>query len=141
MTLAVNNETTLAEVNAAFRRYETALGENNVADLNMLFWISPHAVRYGAAEILCGFDEIAAFRAGRPSLRLQREIFGTVITTFGKDFATASTLFRRQSAPGKLGRQMQTWVRMAEGWRIVAAHVSFMDDADGMAGGRHEQRA
>jgi AtzH-like len=58
---------------------------------------------------------------------LARRISRTVITTFGRDFATASTLFERDTVPGKIGRQMQTWARLPEGWRVVAAHVSLID--------------
>jgi hypothetical protein len=118
-----------AEVEAAFARYEAALIGNNVADLNELFWRSPNTIRYGIGENLYGSDEIAAFRAARPSTGLQRRLWRTVITTYGRDFATAATLFVRDSVPGKTGRQMQTWARMPEGWRVVAAHVSLINAA------------
>ena len=137
-TQVIDDPAILAEVTAAFDRYEAALGANDVRVLVELFWDAPQIIRYGASENLYGSVEIAAFRAARPSQGLARRIFGTVVTTFGTDAATASTLFRRASLPGKLGRQMQTWVRMPEGWRIVAAHVSFIDDPDGSLGGRHE---
>ena len=123
--MEVNLPDVVAEVAAAFARYEAALVSNDVATLDALFWDSPHTIRYGITEILYGSAEIQAFRAGRPSAGLARSLERTVITTFGRDAATASTLFRR--APGKLGRQMQTWVRLPEGWRVVAAHVSVMD--------------
>ena len=116
-----------AEVEAAFARYETALTTNDVATLQALFWADPHTIRYGIGENLYGHDEIGRFRAARSPVGLQRRIFRTVITTYGRDSATASTLFERDSVPGKVGRQMQTWVRMPEGWRIVAAHVSLID--------------
>lgn len=116
-----------AEVSAAFARYETALVTNDVATLQELFWRSEHTIRYGIAENLYGHDEIGAFRAARAPVGLARRISRTVITTFGRDFATASTLFERDTVPGKLGRQMQSWARMPEGWRIVAAHVSLID--------------
>ncbi len=121
---SINLPDVLAEVAAAFARYEAALLSNDVATLDTLFWDSPHTIRYGVGEVLHGADEIRAFRAGRPAAGLARMLERTVITTFGQDFATASTLFRR--APGLLGRQMQTWVRLPEGWRVVAAHVSLM---------------
>jgi hypothetical protein len=92
-----------------------------------LFWRSGHTIRYGIGENLYGSDEIAAFRSARSPVGLARRISRTVITTFGHDFATASTLFERDTVPGKFGRQMQTWVRMTEGWRVVAAHVSLID--------------
>ena len=135
---AINDPDTLRDVTAAFARYEKALGDNDVAVLDELFWDAGHTIRYGAGENLYGSAEVAAFRAARPSKGLARRIFGTVITTFGADFATASTLFRRAGTPGRLGRQMQTWVRMAPGWRVVAAHVSLIDDPDATLGGRHE---
>jgi hypothetical protein len=116
-----------AEVEAAFNRYEQALVSNDVATLQALFWDSPHTIRYGIGENLHGHDEIGAFRAARSPAGLARRLSRTVITTFGRDMATASTLFHRDTAPGKVGRQMQTWVRMPEGWRIVAAHVSVID--------------
>jgi hypothetical protein len=118
-----------AEVEAAFARYEAALVSNDVATLQELFWRSELTIRYGIAEILYGSDEIAAFRAARLPVGLARRISRTVITTYGRDFATASTLFERDTVPGRIGRQMQTWARLPEGWRIVAAHVSLIDAA------------
>jgi len=115
------------EVDAAFARYETALMANDVETLQALFWNDPLTIRYGITEILHGWEEIGAFRAARSPAGLARTISRTVITTFGRDFATASTLFHRETAPGRVGRQMQTWARMPEGWRIVAAHVSVID--------------
>ena len=117
----------VAEVREAFSRYEKALVENDVATLDALFKDGPHTIRYGAAEILYGFGEIAAFRAGRSPAGLARSLSRTVITTYGRDFAVASTLFHRPTTPGRIGRQMQTWVRFPEGWRVAAAHVSLMD--------------
>jgi len=118
-----------AELEDAFRRYEVALTTNDVAVLDELFKNAPYTVRYGATEVLHGYAEIAAFRAARPSQGLKRALIKTVITTFGRDFGTASTTFRREGGT-KLGRQMQTWVRFpGEGWRVVAAHVSLMDEA------------
>jgi hypothetical protein len=117
-----------AELEDAFRRYEVALTTNDVAVLDELFKNAPYTVRYGATEVLHGYAEIAAFRAARPSQGLKRALIKTVITTFGRDFGTASTTFRREGGT-KLGRQMQTWVRFpGEGWRVVAAHVSLMDE-------------
>ena len=117
----------VAEVREAFSRYEKALVENDVATLDALFKDSPRTIRYGAAEILYGFGEIAAFRAGRSPAGLARSLSRTVVTTYGRDFAVASTLFHRPTTPGRIGRQMQTWVRFPEGWRVAAAHVSLMD--------------
>jgi hypothetical protein len=123
--MQVNEPEVLAEVTAAFRRYEAALVGNDVAVLDELFWNSPHTLRYGVGEHLYGFAEIAAFRAGRPATGLDRTLTRTVITTYGRDFATASTEFTRPGNP-RTGRQTQSWVRMPEGWRVVAAHVSLM---------------
>ncbi|WP_428537769.1 oxalurate catabolism protein HpxZ [Rhodopila sp.] len=116
-----------AEVEAAFAGYEKALMANDVDGLQALFWNSAHTIRYGIGENLHGYDEIGAFRAARSPIGLARTTSRTVITTFGRDFATASTLFQRPALPGKVGRQMQTWARMPDGWRVVAAHVSVID--------------
>jgi Protein of unknown function (DUF3225) len=118
----------VAEVIAAFERYENALVSNDVATLDALFRNDPRTIRYGAAEILYGYGEIAAFRAGRSPAGLARTLSRTVISTYGRDHAVASTLYHRPTMPGKIGRQMQTWVRFAEGWRVVAAHVSVIDE-------------
>ena len=121
--IPVNDPQTLAEVTAAFDRYERALVTNDVATLDELFWDSPHTLRHGVGESLHGHAEIAAFRAARPSAGLARTLARTVITTFGCDFATASTEFRRDGV-ARTGRQTQSWVRTEHGWRVVAAHVS-----------------
>lgn len=125
--MEINRPDVRAEVEAAFARYETALVSNDVATLTELFWTSEQTIRYGIGENLYGASEIAAFRGARSPVGLARRISRTVITTYGDDFATASTLFERETVPGKIGRQMQTWARMPEGWRIVAAHVSLID--------------
>ena len=117
----------VAEMKAAFARYEKALIGNDVAELDAIFHDDPRTIRYGGTENLYGYREIAAFRAARSPAGLVRTLSKTVITTFGHDFAVASTLFERASAPGKIGRQMQTWVRFAQGWQVVAAHVSLID--------------
>lgn len=117
----------LAEVTAAFRRYEAALVANDVDTLNELFRDSPLTIRYGINENLYGYAQISAFRAARSPVGLERTLQNTVITTYGRDFAIASTEFRRPSAGARIGRQMQSWARFPEGWRIVAAHVSLID--------------
>jgi Protein of unknown function (DUF3225) len=117
-----------AEVEAAFAAYEVALTTNDVETLDRLFLNSPRTIRYGIGENLHGFDEIAAFRAGRPSVGLERMLERTVITTYGRDMATAWTLFRRATIPGRIGRQSQVWARTPEGWRVVAAHVSVIPE-------------
>ena len=124
--MEINVPAVKAEVEAAFARYETALVTNDVDALQQLFWNSPNTIRYGIGENLYGYDEIGAFRAARSPVGLQRITSRTVITTYGNDFATAATLFHRETAPGRVGRQMQTWVRTPEGWRVVAAHVSII---------------
>jgi hypothetical protein len=116
-----------AEVEAAFQEYERALVTNDVAVLDALFLKSERTIRYGIGENLYGHSEIAAFRAARPSVGLERILERTVITTYGRDMATAWTLFRRTSAAGKIGRQSQVWIRTLEGWRVAAAHVSLID--------------
>jgi len=117
----------VAEVRAAFDQYEVALVNNDVAKLDALFRDDPRTIRYGGGENLYGYAEIKAFRSARSPVGLGRTISKTVITTYGREFATASTLYERPSAPGKIGRQMQTWVKFPEGWRVVAAHVSLID--------------
>jgi hypothetical protein len=117
-----------AEVEAAFAGYERALVSNDVATLDRLFLDRPTTIRYGIGENLYGYAEIAAFRAARSPLNLARTLERTVITTFGRDFAVAATLFRRTTATGKIGRQMQSWVRTTEGWRVAGAHVSIINE-------------
>ena len=120
----------LAEVSAQFARYEAALVSNDVAVLDELFHADSRSIRYGVAENLYGHDEIMAFRAARSPVGLGRKTARTVIATYGRDTAVASTLFYRDHLAGKVGRQMQTWIRFPEGWRIVAAHVSIIADPE-----------
>lgn len=117
----------VAEVTAAFERYEAALVGNDVATLDAFFCDDPRTIRFGAGENLYGYAGIKAFRAARSSAGLARTLSKTVITTYGRDVAVASTLYHRASAPGKVGRQMQAWMRFPQGWRVVAAHVSLID--------------
>jgi hypothetical protein len=126
MSLEVNIPDVVAEVTAAFMRYEKALTGNDVAVLDELFLNSPLTLRYGVTENLHSYDEIKDFRAGRPSAGLERDIYNTRITTFGRDFATANTEFKRKTS-SKTGRQSQTWIRTPEGWRVVSAHVSLLE--------------
>jgi hypothetical protein len=118
----------LAEITAQFERYEKALVSNDVAVLDELFRADKRSLRYGVGENLYGYDEIMAFRAARSPIGLGRKTARTMITTYGRDTAVASTLFYREQLVGKVGRQMQTWVRFPEGWRIVAAHVSIINE-------------
>jgi hypothetical protein len=118
----------LAEVTEQFARYEAALVSNDVVVLDELFRADKRSLRYGVGENLYGHDQIMAFRAARSPVGLGRTTARTLITTYGRDTAVASTLFYRESLPGKVGRQMQTWIRFPEGWRIVAAHVSIIGE-------------
>jgi len=129
--IEVDRPDVVAEVTAAFERYERALGENDVAVLDEIFRVDPRTIRYGGGENLYGHAEIAAFRGARSPAGLARTISRTVITTYGRDCAVASTLFHRASVPGKVGRQMQTWVRFDHGWHVVAAHVSMINEPTG----------
>ncbi|MEM7694126.1 MAG: oxalurate catabolism protein HpxZ [Pseudomonadota bacterium] len=122
--MVINDPAVLAEVSSVFAQYEEALVTNDVATLDALFWDADEVVRYGGGETLYGKAEIDRFRRARAPVNLGRTVERCVITTFGQDFATASIHFSRDSAPGKQGRQMQTWARLPEGWRVVAAHVS-----------------
>lgn len=121
----INLPDVVAEVSAQFARYEHALVNNEVEVLDELFWNSPHTLRYGATENLYGYEAIRDFRAQRPAQGLARDVLRTVITTYGRDFATANIEFRREGSP-RIGRQSQTWMRTPQGWRVVAAHVSLM---------------
>lgn len=123
--MEINLPDVVAEVTTAFQQYETALVHNDVAVLDKLFWQSPHTIRYGATENLYGYEAIANFRRDRSPSGLDRTLSNTVITTYGRDFATANTEFQRQGT-GAIGRQSQTWMRTSEGWRVVSAHVSLL---------------
>jgi hypothetical protein len=125
MTLEINLPDVLAEVDAAFARYEDALVNNRIEVLDQLFWPSSRTVRYGATENLVGIEAIRAFRAARSPAGLARRLANTVVTTYGRDFATTMTEFRRDG-DSRVGRQSQSWARFADGWRVVAAHVSFI---------------
>lgn len=126
MSLEIDLPEVLAELKLVFARYEDALVNNKTNVLDELFWPSARTVRYGATENLVGIDAIRAFRLARPPHGLTRTLANTVITTYGRDFATAMTEFRRTGSE-RVGRQSQTWVRFPEGWRVVAAHVSLLD--------------
>jgi len=122
--MEINIPEVVEEVTAAFLRYEKALTTNDVAVLDELFWDSPHTIRYGITENLHGHAEIAAFRAARTG-PFGRDLLRTVITTYGRDFGTANTTFRRHGTD-RIGRQSHSWMRTPAGWRIVAAHVSLL---------------
>ena len=124
----IDNVAVKAEVEAAFTAYEVALVANDIAALDRFFLDRTTTVRYGGGENLHGYAAIAAFRSARSPAGLARTLERTIITTYGTDFAVAATLFRRPTLPGKVGRQMQTWVRTPDGWRVAAAHVSIIDE-------------
>ena len=113
----------VAEVTAAFERYEQALSTNDLDTIDGLFRDSPLTLRYGPNGTLLGHAAISAFRRARDIKGVERTLKNTIITTFGRDLAVANT---ESDRPGSdvTGRQSQTWVRMPEGWRIVSAHVS-----------------
>ncbi|MFB2917159.1 MULTISPECIES: oxalurate catabolism protein HpxZ [Aerosakkonema] len=124
--MEINIPDVVAEVTVAFQRYEKALISNDVAVLDELFWKSPQVVRYGVTENLYGYDAIANFRSNRSPANLERVLLNTIVTTYGRDFATVNTEFKRPPTSDRIGRQSQTWMRTEEGWRIVSAHVSFL---------------
>ena len=125
--MEINKPEVKAEVEQQFRRYEAALVGNDVKTLDELFHRDENTIRYGVSENLYGYAEIMVFRGQRPSKGLARRLERTVITTYGLDMATTMTLFRRDTTM-LFGRQSQTWVRFAVGWKIVAAHVSLMSE-------------
>ena len=106
MALEINLPDVVAEVTAEFEKYEKALVSNDVAALDAMFRDAPQTIRYGATECLYGYDEIKAFRAARSPVALGRTLSKTVITTYGRDFAVASTLYQRPSARAQ--RRMRT---------------------------------
>lgn len=129
--MEINNPEVVAELTAAFEEYERALLANEPEVLIRSFWRDASTVRYGVAENLYGFDEIAGYRRTRAGQggAPQRTTTRTVITTYGRDFGTTNIEYVR-AASGKAGRQSQTWMRTPDGWRIVAAHVSLLLDVD-----------
>lgn len=125
--MEINNPATLAEVRSVFVAYEAAFVANDRDALDSFFLHEPTTIRYGVADMQLGMDELRAYRRSISAVGLERDLRDTVITTYGTDLAVASTLFFRDRHPGKTGRQMQTWIRTVDGWRIVAAHVSLID--------------
>jgi hypothetical protein len=123
----IDNPQTLAEARAVFEAYETAFVANDINALDGFFLHAPTTIRYGAGDMQRGMEELRAYRAKVSPTGLERQLRDTIITTYGHDLAVASTLFFRDRHPGKTGRQMQTWIRTVDGWRIVAAHVSLID--------------
>jgi hypothetical protein len=125
--MEINNPETVAELAALYPEYETALVNNDIETMQRLFWASPYVVRFGATENLHGIEEIEAFRAARPAANLARRITRLDISTFGRDFGCVHLEFEREKDGSVIrGRQSQSWARLPEGWRIVAAHVSLL---------------
>jgi len=123
----VNLPEVLAELRELYPRYEQALVSNDVETLVAMFWASPHVMRFGASENLYGHEELEAFRKSRPSAGLARAVKRLEIVSFGRDFASITLEFQRDTPKGPVhGRQSQVWVRLQEGWRIVSAHVSLL---------------
>ena len=113
----------VAEVRAQFDAYEAALQSNDVTALTGFFWADPRAVRLGAEGGLYGHDRIAAFRRGRDTSDVARELFEVRIVALSPDLAVVTCEYRR-TVSGRRGAQSQVWMRRPEGWRIVSAHVS-----------------
>jgi hypothetical protein len=125
--MVINDPETVAELAALYPKYEAALVSNDAETLDAMFWNSKHAVRFGAAENLHGYEEISAFRRARPGVNLARTINRLDIVTFGRDFGSVTLEFSREVIGGTIrGRQSQCWIRLSEGWRIVSAHVSLL---------------
>ncbi|OTP71726.1 oxalurate catabolism protein HpxZ [Caballeronia sordidicola] len=125
--MLIDDPSTLASLETAFDEYEVALTTNDVPALDTLFWDSPHTLRYGATENLQGYEAIREFRAKRPGSALQRTIIDRSVTTFGTEFGVANITFHRNGET-RTGRQSQTWARVDGVWKVVAAHVSWMDE-------------
>ena len=123
--MEINNPQALTELSEQFNRYQQAIIDNDIAVLNELFWNNTLTIRYGTGENLYGHAEIASYRGARDPKSVVRVVGKSVITSYGHDAGTTNIEFTRA---GRNGRQSQTWMRMPEGWRIVAAHVSYRDE-------------
>ena len=125
--MIINDPEVIAELRAMYPRYEEALVNNDVATLVEMFWTGELVMRFGVTENLYGPDELEAFRKSRPAVNLARNVTRIDVASFGRDFASITLEFERNSANGIVrGRQSQVWVRLPEGWRIVQAHVSLL---------------
>jgi len=120
---AINLPHVQAEIELLFQTYEQALMQNDLATLDHLFWHSPLTIRFGVSETLYGIDAIRNFREVRSTDNIQRTLHNTTITTFSEDLAITTTEFFRPGQP--CGRQTQIWMRFADGWHIVSAHISY----------------
>ena len=126
--MAFDNSAVLREVVAAFADYERALMAYDIEALDAHFWHDPRAVRFGIAENLYGYAEIARYRRSRTAVPA-RQLDRTAVLVLGADAAVVNTEFRYPGDP-RQGRQSQVWARTAAGWRVVAAHVSFKEDTE-----------
>ena len=120
--MKINDPAIVAEVTAAFHRYEKALMEDDIPTMDDIFRQAPETVRYGVGEVLYGYEEIAAFRRGRGGSP-QRKLGRVAISSYGDALATANAEFFREGSDRR-GRQSQTWVKFEDGWKVVSAHVS-----------------
>lgn len=120
----VNLPDVVAQVVEVFGRYERALIANDVAVLEELFWDDPRTVRYGIDEEHVGHDAISGYRRSQAVASPPRELRNTMVTTFGTALATVDTEFVPHGSDA-VGRQSQTWIRTADGWRVASAHVSW----------------
>ena len=126
--MEINNPEIVEEMTDAFMSYEKALKDNDVKMINHLFWNDPKTLRYGPNGTLISHAALSAFRRDRKTEGVRRKLKNTQIITFGRDFAVANTEADDESEPGTL-RQSQTWARTADGWKIVSAHVSYLQDS------------
>ena len=125
--MTINDPEVVAELRALYPRYEQALISNDVDTLMAMFWTGADVMRFGVTENLYGPEELAAFRKGRPAANLARTVTRLDVVSFGRDFGSITLEFERAGTSGAVrGRQSQVWVRFAEGWRIVSAHVSLL---------------
>jgi ketosteroid isomerase-like protein len=120
--MTIDDPILLAEITAAFAAYERALMADDVPAMDALFHDAPTTNRYGVGEVLYGIEEIRAFRKGRGGSP-QRTLGKVAITVYGDAFATADAEFFRENSDRR-GRQTQSWVKFADGWKVVSAHVS-----------------
>jgi ketosteroid isomerase-like protein len=122
-TVAFDRRDVVAEVLAAFHRYEDALAAGDVDVLVELFWDDPRCVRFGVADRQQGADAITRWRQAHPGVPAGRRLHDTHVLAIGEHTAMVTTLFSYPDGAVE-GRQSQTWVRFGQGWRVVAAHVS-----------------
>ena len=127
MDVTPNIPEVVAEVRGLFERYEQALIDKNVEVLDATFWDSPHTIRYAFQENGYGFAQIHAHRVARPPGPGTKEARRRLeIRTLGPDIATVNLEYKVRGHD-KIGRQTQTWVRFPEGWKVINAHVSWID--------------